>query len=368
LPPDTPPALFSQLSVLVFGLVAFLLTVLTLPFYIRWVKRRQIEQFLREEGPESHAAKAHTPTTGGAWFMLTILLCSFAWLYYRHGYDIAVLLVMCVAFSCGLLGLVDDLAKVQKKANRGISARFRLIAEALIGLAFAFVLISIDKAFIVMPTFHGTPTSLHESIPEALYLFLGAFLVAATTNALNLHDGMDGLAAGTSALVLITFSVMFSALGNFGLAALSSIGAGSLCAFLVFNRYPAKIFMGDTGSLFIGGLLAALTLSGGLIFWFVPLAFIYIAETLSVMMQVVWFKLTKSYTPEKPMSSPALIWLKLTKRLPGEGRRLFAMAPLHHHFEALFQESGVAEWQIVAGFWLVQMTICLFVLVLFFKL
>jgi phospho-N-acetylmuramoyl-pentapeptide-transferase len=106
---------------------------------------------------------------------------------------------------------------------------------------------------------------------------------------------------------------------------------------------------------------------GGLILWFVPLALIYIAEAISVMAQVTYFKLTKPYTPEKPMSAFALTMLKLTKRLPGEGKRLFRMAPLHHHFEAIAEEKGKPEWQVVAYFWLVQLVLCAIVLVAFFR-
>jgi phospho-N-acetylmuramoyl-pentapeptide-transferase len=132
----------------------------------------------------------------------------------------------------------------------------------------------------------------------------------------------------------------------------------------VFNKYPAKIFMGDTGSLFLGGLIATLAIAGGLLIWFIPLTVIYIAEALSVILQVSYFKLTKPYQPPAPMNKMALIVLKLTKRLPGEGKRLLRMAPLHHHFEAVLADKGVPEWQVVAGFWLVQLVICLAVVTL----
>jgi phospho-N-acetylmuramoyl-pentapeptide-transferase len=145
--------------------------------------------------------------------------------------------------------------------------------------------------------------------------------------------------------------------GNFALAGIAVAASGALAGFLVYNIYPAKVFMGDTGSLYIGGLLACLVVAGGLWMWFIPLSVIYISEALSVIAQVVYFKLTKPYTPEQPMSQIALAWLKLTKRLPGEGKRLLRMAPLHHHFEALAGDEGIPEWQIVACFWLVQFLI-----------
>jgi phospho-N-acetylmuramoyl-pentapeptide-transferase len=154
------------------------------------------------------------------------------------------------------------------------------------------------------------------------------------------------------------------------LSCLAMAGAGALVGFLIFNRHPAQIFMGDTGSLFIGGLIAGLVLASGLLLWFIPLSAIYIAEAISVILQVVYFKISKPYEPPKPMSAPAILWLKLTKRLPGEGKRLFRMAPLHHHFEAVLITRGLnqdqAEWQVVAGFWLAQVLLCAITLASFF--
>lgn len=189
--------------------------------------------------------------------------------------------------------------------------------------------------------------------------------MAATTNAVNLHDGMDGLAAGTSAQVFATMAAMFFALNNLAYATISATAALALLGFLRYNKNPARIFMGDTGSLFIGGLMAALVVAGGLTLYFVPLSLIYIAEAVSVMAQVTYFKLTKPYKPEKPMSTPALIILKLTRRLPGEGKRLLRMAPLHHHFEAVLGPRGWTEAEVVAAFWGVQLLLCLLTLGLF---
>ena len=141
--------------------------------------------------------------------------------------------------------------------------------------------------------------------------------------------------------------------------------AGALAAFLLFNCYPAKIFMGDVGSLFLGGLLAALVLCSGLTIWFIPLTLIYILETLSVIIQVSYFKLTKPYNPPKPMNKISLGFYKLTHKLPGEGKRIFRMSPLHHHFEAIMADKGIQEWQVVLGFWFVQLLICFLVLAAF---
>ncbi len=123
--------------------------------------------------------------------------------------------------------------------------------------------------------------------------------------------------------------------------------------------------MGDCGSLFIGGLMAALVIAGKLELWFIPLALIYILETLSVMIQVVYFKLTKDYSGETPTATAKLVWLKLTKRLPGQGKRFFRMAPLHHHFEAVGSDRGFKEWEVVVCFWLAQLAVALVVFLIF---
>lgn len=136
---------------------------------------------------------------------------------------------------------------------------------------------------------------------------------------------------------------------------IASLAAGVMLGFLLFNKYPAKVFMGDTGSLFVGGLMAGLVVYGGLVLWFAALSFIYIVETVSVMAQVCYFKLTKPFQPEKPMSAISLAIYKLTHKLPGEGKRLFRMAPIHHHFEAIGADRGMKEWEVVVFFWFAQL-------------
>jgi phospho-N-acetylmuramoyl-pentapeptide-transferase len=170
---------------------------------------------------------------------------------------------------------------------------------------------------------------------------------------------MDGLAGGTSFFVFATLAVFLALVpGGKDLAIVAGATAGALLGFLLYNKFRARIFMGDTGSLFLGALMAGLVVYGGLIVWFIPMALIYIVETISVMSQVVYFKLTKPYTPEKSMSAPALALYKLTHKLPGEGKRLFRMAPIHHHFEAVCSEKGIKEWEVVIWFWIAQALLC----------
>jgi phospho-N-acetylmuramoyl-pentapeptide-transferase len=340
---------------------SFIATALVLPFYINWLKQVQINQFVREEGPASHASKNKTPTTGGVVFALSSLVGYFLYSAAESSLQISPLPgatdrtigITLLALFCGMLGASDDLSKVTQKNNRGLTPRFRLITEILLGLLFGFVIFKTGAC-------NGlwlVPAHKFIILPSWLIIGLSIFVVTACTNAVNLHDGMDGLAAGTTALVFITLACMLSPLKDYNLAAFALSCAGSLFAFLLFNRYPAKIFMGDTGSLFLGGSLAAIVLASGLALWFIPLALIYILETLSVIAQVSYFKLTK------PVAGSIIF--KLTHKLPGEGKRLFRMAPLHHHFEAVFADKGIPEWQVVLGFWLVQFLLCVLVLAVF---
>jgi phospho-N-acetylmuramoyl-pentapeptide-transferase len=368
-----------------------ILTAIAMPFYIKWLKSLQINQFLREEGPKSHSHKAKTPTMGGLVFMITTLVTVLAMaLVPGVARDKSYFLIMAVGFFCGVVGLLDDSAKVKNKANKGISAYVRLGTETLLGVVLGVVLIAISDNKLLVPAslysflhghfdqlgiVSGALTGITQPIaimilPPLIFIALAAFLAAATTNAVNLHDGMDGLAAGTACQVFATMAVILFMSGGdapvqYGYATISATAAGALLGFLMFNRNPAQIFMGDTGSLFIGGLMACLALAGGIVIWFIPLSLIYIAEALSVMAQVTYFKLTKPYTPVKPMSAPALIVHKLTHKLPGEGKRLFRMAPLHHHYEAVMAEKGWPEWKVVMAFWVVQFILCAVVLLTF---
>ncbi len=346
-----------------------MLCMISMPLYIRWLKTRQIGQFIREEGPASHAAKASTPTMGGVAFIAATLIVCLVIFALGSFWSKRELVVIAVATVCGLLGLADDMAKLKRKANAGLSARTRLVLEIGLGVAAgALLLLPGGLVWMFLPQFSFGGFLVHGPIiemPPVLYLLLAGFLLAATTNAVNLHDGMDGLAAGTAVQVLLAMAIILTATSQLPLAVVAAVAAGAVGGFLIFNRYPASVFMGDTGSLYLGGLIALLALAGGIVVWFVPLTLIYIAETLSVMAQVTYFKLTKPYTPEKPMPLPLLIWFKLTRRLPGEGKRLFRMAPLHHHFEAVAADAGIAEWKVVACFWLVQFVICLLVLISF---
>jgi phospho-N-acetylmuramoyl-pentapeptide-transferase len=280
-------------------------------------------------------------------------------------FDSHVALVFVWGLVCGIVGLVDDMAKVMQKGNKGVSGKVRLGIETAVGLLLGWLLFQTGTTLYYPAHVVTAPATVFvqgHHVGLAFYLLFGAFLTAATANAVNLHDGMDGLAAGTSTQVFATMALIFLATGQINFAVMSAIMAGAVLGFLLWNRNPASVFMGDTGSLFIGGIMAALVIAGGILIWFIPLSLIYIFEALSVMAQVSYYKLTKPFTPEKPMSQPALVIYKLTHKLPGEGNRIFRMAPLHHHFEAVLGEKGVPEWQVVVYFWIAQFALCVAVL------
>jgi phospho-N-acetylmuramoyl-pentapeptide-transferase len=381
-----------QWTLLVPVLISWAICVCGLPVYIKLLKQFQIQQYLREEGPKSHAHKAKTPTAGGVCFWLATVIVVIGASIWSHTIYLPVMLVLAVASICGFLGLADDMAKVMQKSNKGVSEKLRLVVETLTGFVLGLFIVfgseisgwlggngihvmgfghsrydwlePLGQLFISLPQ----GEMLSHLVPALFVVALSTFLIPATTNAVNLHDGMDGLAGGTSFLVLLTLAYILFVSGPGDLGLLCLITAGAVFGFLLFNKYPAKIFMGDTGSLFLGGLIGAVGAVGGIIVWFVPLMLIYIVETISVLAQISYFKLTKPYTPAVPISQAKLILTKLTTRLPGEGKRLFRMAPLHHHYEAVLAEKGVREWQVVAFFWLAQLSICFFVLAAFFTL
>lgn len=351
--------------------VAF--SLLLFPAYIGWLKQRQMEQFVREEGPASHAIKAKTPTMGGLCFIAVSLIVSLVALFVTLQLDKVLFLalaVIVISVACGMVGFVDDYAKITSRSNRGIAARVRLLIEFFLGALLASVLLLLNGSASVL-LFTGAAENQHLILTGALswgyWFILVPFLVAASANAVNLHDGMDGLAGGTASCVFFLLACMLLATGQLGLAIIAVTVAGSLVGFLFFNRYPAKVFMGDTGSLFLGAAMACLVAAGGLLIYFVPLALIYIVETLSVMAQVIYFKLTKNYEPQPPLAPVKLLWVKLTQKVPGEGKRLLRMAPVHHHFEAIAEEAGKKEWVVVLYFCLIQLAICVLVAALFFS-
>lgn len=289
-------------------LMAFITAVVVGKFYIPWLRKMKAGQEIRQDGPTWHMSKTGTPTMGGVMF---IIACVFVCLTVgfdsmRQG-DYTHIFVLLFAMVFGAIGFLDDWEKLRKKQNLGLSAKAKFLLQLLAALAFVLLLRKLGyiSTHLYIPFWN---TEVY--IPEALYFILAAFIIVGTVNAVNITDGIDGLASGTSLPVCLFFVAVtflwgekYLALGIFASALL-----GGLLGFLVYNFNPAKVFMGDTGSLFLGGAIAALAFAYDMPLILIPLGIVYIIETLSDIIQVTYFKLT-------------------------HGKRVFKMAPFHHHLE-----------------------------------
>lgn len=310
-------------NILLFTLLgAFILSVALLPLLIPALKRLKFGQSIREEGPQGHAHKSGTPTMGGIVIIITALAIPVFFLlkFGKINTDVVLLLVATLGF--GLIGFLDDFIKVVLKRNLGLKSLQKLIGQILVTLLFFLLFVQFGyETTVAIPI-----TDLVISSGWFFLLFI-LFYFAGTTNAVNLTDGLDGLCSGTSVIAFGAFTVIAWSQGNVEVAIFCMAIIGSLLAFLVFNAYPAKIFMGDTGSLALGGAIAAVALVLEVPFLLIIIGGVYMMETLSVIIQVISFKTT--------------------------GKRVFKMSPIHHHFELC----GWSEWKVVTVFWSVGLVL-----------
>ncbi len=323
-------------------MTALVLSLMLGPSLIRWLRARQNGgQPIREDGPQSHLlTKKGTPTMGGLLILIALVVSTLLWADLRNGYVWAVLLV---TLGFGALGFADDWLKVTKRNTKGVSGRHKLIVQWAFGLgAAAWIMLLLPPALstsVAMPVFKEALVPL-----GILFPLFGALVMVGASNAVNLTDGLDGLAivpvmiaAGVFALIayLVGNRVFADYLqlhfvpGTGELAVFLSALIGAGLGFLWFNAPPAKVFMGDTGSLSIGGALGAVAVATKHEMVLAIVGGLFVVETLSVVIQVFWFKRT--------------------------GRRVFLMAPLHHHFE----KKGWAESTIVIRFWIIAMVLAL---------
>lgn len=306
-------------------LIAFLISVVITKFEIP-VLRVKAGQHIREEGPESHRSKAGTPSMGGISIIIAASLAALAaGLVWGIGFS-DVLIILFVFAGFGLIGFFDDYLKVIKKNNLGLRAYQKFGLQIVISVALSVFLANYSEGstYVYIPV---ADTYIDFGI---WYIPFIVFVVLAMTNAVNLTDGLDGLASGVTAFVTLFFAVAGIAYGMAAGAYFCAALCGGCLGFLVFNRNPAKIFMGDTGSLALGGGLAAAAIVMKLELMLPVVGLIYVIEALSVIMQVTYFKLTN-------------------------GKRIFKMAPIHHHFE----KCGYREVQVVIGFWIFTIICCL---------
>lgn len=294
------------------GVVAFVLSAGLGKIGIPWLRKLNFGQTIREEGPSWHQKKQGTPTMGGMLFIgaFVVALVVALLLVWATGVPSGLQLPYTavrlfggigLALGCGLIGFADDFIKVVKKRNLGLTAIQKLVLQLLVASAYAVLMYLYGGGSFTIPFFGVVDWGIW-------YIPFCVFVVVAMTNATNLTDGVDGLCGFTSFVVALALMLLSGLTGLYAQGLTAVALAGALAGFLVWNLHPAQVFMGDTGSLFIGGVITALAFGIEQPFLLVPLGLVYIAETLSVVLQVGYFKLT-------------------------HGKRLFKMSPLHHHFE-----------------------------------
>ena len=323
-------AQYPTFLVFVAVVAAVVLTIALMPFWIKFLRSSHIGQQVRADGPESHLVKQGTPTMGGVIMLIAVIVV--ALVIGRYSPNIYVLLGATVL--TGVLGLVDDASKVIKERSLGLTPKAKLIGQFAIATIFCLVAVNwlgiaptVDIPFIclldlgVLTTV--IPIGSGIEIPW-LYLIFVDILLVGMCNAVNLTDGLDGLAAGTVMIVMIVMAAIAYRSDMFGPSVFAAALAGACVGFLWYNSFPADIFMGDTGSLALGMALGCLSVLTKTEFLVLIIGGLFVAEALSVMIQVFYYKKTK--------------------------KRIFLMAPLHHHFE----KKGWSETKVVVRFWIVS--------------
>ena len=346
-------------SVLVAALVSLLVSILCTPIAIRVFRREGFGQAIRDDGPQSHLAKRGTPTMGGTVIIFATLIGYFVahLLSSGSGPSATGLLLLYLFAGMGLVGFLDDFIKIRRQRNLGLSATAKLVGQLAIGISFAILALRFRNDAGL------TPASVHLSyvrdIPQisfgaVLFVAFAYLVISGTSNAVNLTDGLDGLAAGSSAMVFGAYTAIsfyqfrntcealqragcYEARDPLDTALIAAAAMAACFGFLWWNAAPARIFMGDTGSLALGGLFAGLAMVTRTELLLVVLGGVFVVEALSVVLQVAVFRTTR--------------------------RRLFRMAPFHHHFEL----AGWAETTVIIRFWLLAAICCALGLGLFYS-
>ena len=311
--------------------VSFVISVILSFIIIPILKKVKVGQIEREDGPESHLKKQGTPTMGGIIFMIAIILCTtgvYAVLHIIGNTEIAqnLLPMLCVTIGFGIIGFIDDFKKLVLHNTEGLKPSYKMFGLLLISIAYTLFIIKFcdigTKTFIPF-------IKLYINLPMTVYIPFAILVILATTNAINLTDGIDGLSSSVSAIIIATLTTIAMMQQKTEVTIFGSIVIGSVLGFLMFNLHPAKVFMGDTGSLFLGGVISSIALYLKMPLLLLIIALVPIIETLSVILQVVYFKKTG-------------------------GKRLFKMSPLHHHFEL----SGWSENKVVIIFSIITLMVC----------
>jgi len=312
------------ISATISTMLAFIITAILGKFVIPFLHKLKYGQTILEEGPSWHKNKQGTPTMGGIMFIIGIIISTVVSipLYYKIAelnglqvYETPLMITkifagLAMAVGYGAIGFIDDYVKVSKKQNQGLTPKQKLILQFGVVICYFLAVNAANKV-------NGGESLTKISIPfygtlelGFLYWIIFAVIAVGIVNAANLTDGVDGLSASVAFFIAIFYMVITNLLGMFGLSLEAAALAGGCLGFLIWNLHPAKVFMGDTGSLFLGGMVCALGLSAGLHVPLIIISFVYISEMFSVILQVLYFKFT-------------------------HGKRLFKMSPIHHHFEMI---------------------------------
>ncbi len=308
-------------------LLSLVLSMLLGVPYIDFLKKKTIGQYVLDLAPESHAKKQGTPTTGGVFIIISIIVASIITLFMAQQIEKAAWIILLTLIFMGLAGLQDDYLKIKGKENKGLSPRGKLIRQVLIAL--------IPTIYAIMH--YGTIITLGSKTFDIgfFYPILAVFVITGASNAYNLTDGLDGLAASTGIPAFTACCILAYLSGHSDVAIISATVIGALIGFLKYNKPKAQVFMGDTGSLALGGLLGTLAVVGRFELLLAIFGGVFVMETLSVMLQVASYKLT--------------------------GNRIFKMSPIHHHFELC----GHSELRIVIEFTIVSLILSLISIGLF---
>lgn len=308
-------------------LVAFAASALIGRFLIPWLRALKAGQSIKEIGPVWHMAKQGTPTMGGIMFIAGIFIAILvtSWKDFSQG-RFGALFVFLFALVFGVIGFLDDFMKVKYHKNEGLTAPQKFLLQLAAAIVFTVLL---RYTGYLTPDLYIPFFNVSFQLPWAVYMVFAAFVIVATVNAVNLTDGVDGLATGVTLPVALFFLAVSLMWKITDLSIFAAALVGGLCAFLIYNFHPAKVFMGDTGSLFLGGTVCGLAFALDIPLIIVLVGIIYLLETLSDIIQVTYFKLT-------------------------HGKRIFRMAPLHHHFEM----GGWSEEKLFTVFTLVTVVCC----------
>jgi phospho-N-acetylmuramoyl-pentapeptide-transferase len=287
-------------------LISLGVTIISGLILIPMLRRKKAGQTIREDGPVWHKSKQGTPTMGGLMFIAGITAACLIAGYndMRHG-EFGHIYILVFALIFGFIGFLDDYEKVVKKRNLGLTAQQKFLLQLVVAVVFVLLL---RLAGYLQPNLYIPFFNMTYQIPEPIYLVFAAFIIIATVNAVNITDGVDGLVTGVSIPVAVCYTAIAFIWSYTYLGVFAAALCGGLVGFLIFNFHPARVIMGDTGSLFLGGVVCAMAFVMNIPLIILPLGIIYVVEILSDVIQISYFKLTK-------------------------GKRVFKMAPLHHHFE-----------------------------------